>query len=190
MKKERSLYPNHLFYTSLKTEKLVFSDEADKFHFLAMLGRTTQIYGIHADGFCLLDNKVHLLMDTGSTGMTAGAILRECFEENYVDYYQQKYRTNRILRSESECEPILGDYEAIRCLGRLHILPVSCGIARRADDYWWTSWQTYRNRYIWDFVDSGRPLALLDEDRERAMRQLRKRQQRLLLQEKRASLKN
>ncbi len=189
MKTEYKSYPEQLYYTSLRTEKPVFADEADKYHFLAMLGRISQVYGVHADGFCLLDNTVHLLMDTGSTGLTAGAILRECFEENYVDYYQRTHGDSRKIKCESECELIWGKAEAIGCLGWLHILPVSRGITRRADDYWWTSWQTYRNHYIWDFVDSGRPLSLLSEDRDMAMRQLRKKQQRLLMHEKNAPVK-
>ncbi len=189
MKTEYRPYPENLYYTSLTTERPVFADEADKYHFLTMLGRTAQIYGIHADGFCLLDNKIHLLMDTGDTGKTAEAILRECFEENFIAYYKFRHCDDRMLPAESECELIWGEEEAIGCLGWLHTVPVSCGIARRTDDYWWTSWQTYRSRYIWDFVDSKRPLALLDEDRDKALRQLRKRQRMLLLQENGANLK-
>ena len=57
------------------------------------------------------------------------------------------------------------------------MLPVWCGIVQKPEDYWWTSWQTYRDCYNWDFLDCTGPLSLFAWERGSAVKRMRERQQ-------------
>ena len=181
MKTEYPFDPVHQYHASLTTEKLIFADEVDKYHFLSMLGETTQVYGVHTTGFCLLDKSIHVLMDTGESEIGAREVLRDCFDNVYADYYRERHHvTGRInARSSQKAAPNAKRY--LRWLSNLHTMPVTSGIVRTPDDYWWTSWQTYRENYEWPFVETEGALRLISEDREKAIAKLRE-QQRLLLE--------
>ena len=183
MKTEKEFDPVQQYHASLTTEKLVFADEVDKYHFLSMLGEKTRSYGAHTSGFCLLDKSVHVLMDTGESEINARQILRDCFDNAYVGYYRERHGFKNPIRARSGQEAASSEKRYLRWLYQMHVLPVIHGIVREPDDYWWTSWQTYRERYEWPFVETEGALSLLNENHDKALHQLRE-QQNMLIEDK------
>ena len=183
MNTEKLFDPVRQYHVSLTTEKLIFADEVDKYHFLSMLGETTQVYGAHASGFCLLDKSIHVLMDTGDSQLGARQIVRDCFDHSYVEYYRERHGIQGPIHARSAQKAAPNAKRYLRWLYQMHTLPVTSGIVKRPDDYWWTSWQTYREHYEWPFIEIDGPLSLISEDREKALQQLRERQN-LLLEDK------
>ena len=121
----------HLYHASLTTEKPVFADEADKYNFLTMFGKRTRVYGLHAAGFCLLDQAVHIMIDMEASGITGADLLKECFENDYCSYYQKRHQTYHQLGSNAYDGRIGSPAEEISWLSRLHMLPVWCGIVQK-----------------------------------------------------------
>ncbi len=156
-----------IYYSILKGNPRVLADERDKKKFLDTVLQLQQGRKFSVYAFCLLDSSVHLLYRL--PGGAWEELLEELWEE-FRRYYRSTH--GRELSKEEYGFTIrMRTNEEIRLVCReLHYLPVIHGYAARIQDYWWSSYHEYRNRYGWKNIEVRAMLKLFDHTEETARR--------------------
>lgn len=87
--------------------------------------------------------------------------------DQYSGYYSGTGRvSDPEFRATILCDSVRTDSElVIRCLD-IHSLCLQKKCVRRLRDYWWSSYQTYRGNFEWNFINVAPILSELDSDAE------------------------
>jgi len=120
-------------------QQLIFEDDADRTHFLGLLGRTLAQTG-ELFAWCLMDNHVHLLVRLDLPGLSRqmGYLL-----SRYATYFNARHgRTGHLFQSRFSSEPIATDEHLLRAVRYIHCNPQKAGIAL-AREYRWSSYSSY-----------------------------------------------
>ena len=115
----------------------IFLDDEDRERFLDTLKRFINEMGIGLIAYCLMDNHVHLLMNTGEQ---IGMFMKK-IASSYVYYFNRKYdRIGHLFQDRYKSEAVDTD-EYLLVVAR-YILqnPQKAGICK-ADKYQWSSWK-------------------------------------------------
>ena len=163
----------HVWYASLKLEKKAFADERDKKKFLEYLLQSKKEKGLRVFAFSLLDDEVHFLLGTKEEDREAAAQNLWYLLRRYEEYYLVSHGKNRkeSLEGQADCRPLYRTEEILDICRFIHRMPVEEGYVRKLDDYWWSSFLTYRGIYSWEFVDTRPILWCFSDNREKNGRQ-------------------
>ena len=189
------------FYLASQADQKIMANDADKYLFLQYIGAESIHYGIAIHSFILLDDQAHLVV--GRRGGLWGEEQVRVFQEKMFTGFireqaEQAFQKNRftktddVIREQRACgfySPeendiryheertcmALPEYEeALHYCMRIHLLAVRKGYVSGINDYWWSSYQTYRQNYDWPFVSTNPILSRLASDTEEAGRIFRK----------------
>ncbi len=147
-----------VYYADLRMNREILMNEWDKRLFLTALEEAGVLFRIEIYAFCVLDDRIRLL--AGGQEVRSRTIRRmlaasiECYErdtglrgETAAVPADMVIRVN-ILRMEDE-------RDALAALRYIHLTPFSEGYTISAQDYWWTSYSTYRGHYNWTFLNTA-----------------------------------
>ncbi|MCQ2267911.1 MAG: transposase [Bacteroidaceae bacterium] len=132
----------------------IFESEEDYYHFLSALqfakeqiapdgSRLQDLCAYYA--YALMGNHVHLLIQARES--TIGDIVKR-IASSYVFYFNRKYgRDGHLFKERFRSEPCNDMSYFLTLLRYIHQNPVKAGLARRIEDYPYTSWHEYLNDY-------------------------------------------
>jgi hypothetical protein len=144
-----------IYYADVKMNKELFSNEWDKKLLLNALEEAQELLRVEVYAFCVLDDRLRVL--AGGTDVRTRTVRRlvnaalEQFERQ-AELIGEKdaipagtqIRAN-ILRMEDE-------KDVLAVLRYIHLSPLTEGYTISAQDYWWTSYSTYRGHYNWTLL--------------------------------------
>lgn len=147
----------------------IFRTTEDNERYLKILEDYKMRYGFLLYAYVLMENHVHLLMETQKTPLSK---ILQGINQRYTMYFNRRYATVGHL--------FQGRYKAILCekdayllalVKYIHMNPVRTGSVKSPGDYYWSSHLSYigraRSRGI---VDSELVLKMFGEDQGKAIR--------------------
>lgn len=121
--------------------KNLFLDEGDKQRFIDTLFVKKEETGFIVYAYCLMDNHIHLLVKEGTEGL---ATMMKRINASYAYYFNQKYnRVGHLFQDRFKSEPIEDERYLLAVIRYIHNNPVKAGIAKRPEQYKWSSYNLY-----------------------------------------------
>ncbi len=169
-RKLRIQYPGAIYHVTLRgvEQRQLFTDDMDRSRLVDRLAVAVEACGVRLYVFCLMDNHVHLLLETPQANLSA---FMHKLATAYTVYFNRRHRrAGHLTQGRYGAEPVQGD-EYLRRLSRyLHLNPVHMGAWAKAavaerrqylQRYPWSSYRGYAGlAKPWGFVDEGPLLAM------------------------------
>ena len=145
----------------------VFKDKDDFLKYLEILSNYKIRYKYFLYAFVLMNNHVHLLIETQEIPLSK---ILQGINQSYTTYFNRKYKTVGHL--------FQGRYKAILCdrdeyllslVKYIHLNPVRARIVKTPDEYQWSSHHSYIQRTDKiNMIDTDQVLRMFSEDKQRA----------------------
>jgi len=146
----------------------IFFDDEDRLRFIYTLYEKKLGHRFNLHAFCLMDNHVHLMISEGDEDI---ATTMKRITVSYVYYFNKKYeRVGHLFQDRFKSEAIEGDSYAISLARYIHQNPVKANMVKTADEYKWSSCNSYLHRddSFTKILDMDIILDLYSSDREKA----------------------
>ncbi len=119
----------------------IFLDDEDREIFLEKLKQAKEIAEFKLFGYCLMDNHVHLLLESSEE---LGVSIKR-IAVAYVHWHNSKYeRTGHLFQNRYLSETVESDSYLTNVLRYIHQNPIKANIANRPDEYLWSSYHQYK----------------------------------------------
>ena len=161
---EGALY--HIITRGNQRQK-IFKGNEDFLQYLDILSGYKTKYGYHLYAYVLMNNHVHLLIETQETPLSK---ILQGINQRYTAYFNKKYNTSGHL--------FQGRYKAILCdrdkyllslVKYMHLNPVRAKMVNNPDEYRWSSHHSYARRPDKkDIIDEDQVLRMFSEDKSKA----------------------
>ena len=151
-RKLRIQYEGAIYHVTMRgvERRTLFQDNADRERFLTQLSESTKEYSVRLYLFCLMDNHVHLLLETPQANLSA---FMHRLQTAYTVYFNLRHkRTGHLMQGRFGAQLVQGD-KYLRKLSRyIHLNPVFVKplqeqpIAEKVKylrSYSWSSYQSY-----------------------------------------------
>ena len=124
--------------------KAIFLDDADRGAFLSIVSRNRRKYEFRLYAYCLMDNHVHLLIN--SNGSDISQIMKS-INVGYVIYFNRKYvRCGHLFQDRFRSEWIEDEPYLLEVSRYIHLNPVRAKMTTQAMAYLWSSYRAYMNQ--------------------------------------------
>lgn len=135
-------FPHHVIQRG-NDRQLIFRDAADQQRLLTLLGEYGVREKVAIHSYVLMGNHFHLLLtpqtQTGVPRMMQGV------GRSYVQYFNRRHqRTGTLWEGRYRATTVQTDRYCLACMAYIDLNPVRAGIARRPEDYSWSSYAHYR----------------------------------------------
>ncbi len=168
-RRPRVEFPGGLYHVISRGNRrqAVFSGDEDRDRFVRKLRDYKKRYGFRLYAYVLLDNHIHLLLETGSHPLSK---IMQGILQSHSQYYNRRYGTAGHL--------FQGRYTAILCekdayllqlVRYIHLNPVRAGLVRDPAGYRWSSHNSYLAAESGDLIDADLVLALFSQRRATAV---------------------
>jgi len=146
----------------------IFGDEKDYSKYLEILTRYKSQYKYRLYAYVLMNNHVHLLIETKDIPLSK---IQQGINQSYTIYFNKKYNTVGHL-FQGRYKAILCDKEAylLSLIKYIHLNPVSAGIVKEPDEYRWSSHINYIGREKGGIIDIDQVLRMFSENKTKARR--------------------
>lgn len=143
-RKKRTMSRTGIYHVILRgiNQYIIFEDDRDSAYFLTLLKKMHQKHGFVIYAYCLMNNHIHLLLQTKDLHHLAQIMhnLETCF----VRWYNAKYkRVGHLFQGTYRSFPIENANGFLRCIRYIHNNPVRAGIVDNPNDYKWSSSELY-----------------------------------------------
>jgi len=145
----------------------IFKDKDDFLKYLEILSNYKTRYKYFLYAFILMNNHVHLLIETQEIPLSK---ILQGINQSYTTYFNRKYKTLGHL--------FQGRYKAILCdrdeyllslVKYIHLNPVRAKIVKTPDEYQWSSHHSYIQRANRaNIIDTDQILRMFSEDKQKA----------------------
>lgn len=167
-RKPRIEFPGAFYHIIVRGNhgQVVFHDDQDKKKFLSVLNDYWVKFDFTLYAFVLLDNHVHILIETQNIPLSK---IMQGANQRYTQYYNLRYKQSGHL--------FQGRYKAILCqrdsyllklVSYIHLNPVRAGIVLKPSEYTWSSHISYLNNSKSEFLNTSFVLDLLSRSSKNA----------------------
>lgn len=147
--------------------KAIFRDDTDRQRYLDQLGHYQASLGFSLLAYCLLDNHAHLAIRTGGVPL-ARAMAR--IQSSYTQWFNRRHRrVGHLFQGRYKAFLVEEDPYLLSLVRYIHENPVKAGLARRPQDYPWSSDRHYRDGKAPGWLDRTPVLGILGRTRRRAV---------------------
>ncbi len=145
-----------VYYADMRMSREILMNEWDKRLFLTALEEAGELFRTEIYAFCVLDDRIRLL--------AGGLEVRPRTIRRMLAAAMERYERDAGLRGEAGAVPgdtvirvnvlrMEDEKDALAALRYIHLTPFSEGYTISAQDYWWTSYNTYRGHYNWTLLN-------------------------------------
>ena len=155
-------------------KKNIFSDGEDKQRFLEDVAIKQSDIGFFLYAYCLMDNHVHLLLNTNDNDL---AIIMKGIGVRYAYYYNNKHRrVGHVFQDRFRSEPVEDERYLKAVIRYIHNNPVKAEIVIKAEEYLWSSYGSYikLNQQNDKLVDTEFVLKLFTDNRDNAIKEFKR----------------
>jgi REP element-mobilizing transposase RayT len=134
--------------------RAIYRDERDRLQYLRLLRKVRKRAGWLVLAYCLMDNHVHLLIETPEPNLGDGM---RWFHGHYARYFNDRYeRSGHLFQGRYKSVRQRSDEQLMTTLRYIALNPVVAGLSATASGY---SWSSHRSMAL------GGPDPILDADR-------------------------
>lgn len=141
----RQHYPGALYHVTQRGnhKNRIFFDYTDRVNFCLLLQEGVERFGHRIHAFCLMDNHIHLLIQSGKQPISK-ALQNIAFRHS--KRINKKFNTTgHRFQGRYYAGIIEGDNIALEVLKYIHLNPVKANMVERPEDYFWSSHNYYTN---------------------------------------------
>jgi putative transposase len=127
---------HHVFARGNRRQDL-YRDDRDRWTYLAMLGSVVRRCRWRCLAFCLMDNHVHLLLETSDPNLGVGM---QRLHAPYAKLFNQRHGTvGHVFQGRYRSKRIKDDVHLITTLRYIASNPVAAGLCAAEEDWPWSS---------------------------------------------------
>jgi REP element-mobilizing transposase RayT len=116
---------------------LLFHDAVDREGYLWLLGRVVARFRWHCLSYCLMDNHMHLLIETPEPNLGLG--MQRLHGDFGRGFNRRHARSGHVFQGRFGSKPIRDDEQFWTVAGYIAANPVEAGLCRSAGDWRWSS---------------------------------------------------
>ncbi|WP_003544361.1 transposase [Desulfotomaculum nigrificans] len=142
-RKKKIWYPGAMYHIMCRGNhrQNIFRDDADRQFYLMTLLQVKQLYPLFLYSYCLMDNHVHLQVET--TDFEISKIMQR-INKVYAVYFNEKYNfVGHLFQGRFQWELIDKDSYNLEPSRYIHLNPVRAEIIKDPLDYHWSSYSAY-----------------------------------------------
>jgi putative transposase len=129
-------------YARGNAKQLIYLDDVDRRTYLRLLGMTVEKRSWRCLGYCLMENHVHLLLETPKANLAAGMQwLHGLYARNFNDRHK---RVGHLFQGRYGTVRITSDAQLWTALRYLSLNPVEAGLCARPAEWRWGSYRAIR----------------------------------------------
>ncbi len=152
--------------------KLIFRDDDDRREYLDRLIRCRERFGLGVLAYCLMGNHLHLAVERGATKLSRVML---ALQSAYTQWFNRRHdRVGHLFQGRYKAFVIEKDRYLLALVRYIHRNPVEAGLARRPQDYPWSSDRYYRRGQAPEWLDVDDVLPLLGQSRRVAVARYRR----------------
>ena len=122
--------------------KAVFRDDGDRNDYLRRLAHYGEKFGFRLLAYCLMDNHVHLAIETGKAPLSR---VMAGLQSSYTQYFNRRHRrVGHLFQGRYKAFLIEKDAYGLALLRYIHENPVKAGVVSAPHEYEWSSDRYYR----------------------------------------------
>ncbi len=130
----------HIILRSVN-QHIIFEEDSDYQKFLYILSDSKLKYDVKIYAYCLMDNHIHLLMNSANENLSS---FFQSLETRFVRWYNNKYlRSGYLFQGRFHSTVIENDAAFLSTLTYIHDNPVKANICLYPSDYRWSSFNIY-----------------------------------------------
>lgn len=119
----------------------IFRNDCDRATYLGVLARAVGVTGVRILAYVLMPNHLHLVVQTPTPNLH---VLIHRTHRQYVVGFNRAYgRSGHLFGSRYYSKPVLDDTQLLETTRYIHLNPVVAGLARRPEDFPWSSYRSY-----------------------------------------------
>jgi REP element-mobilizing transposase RayT len=142
--------------------RLIFKDDEDRWKYLRLLGKAVERTTWRVLAFCLMDNHVHLMMETPEPNLGNGM---RWFHGKYGRYFNDRHdRIGHLFQSRYGAVRQRTDEQMVGTMRYVVLNPVEAGLCAGPADYPWSSHRWMTAGITSSVLDVDRALWYLDGD--------------------------
>jgi putative transposase len=140
----------------------IVCDDDDRRRLLARLSRAIELHGWSCLAYCLLDNHLHLIVETPEPNLGVGM---KWFKAAYAQDFNHRHgRTGHLFGGRFYSEIVRRERHLVGAIIYVILNPVRAGIVADARHWPWSSYPaTIGLVPVPPFLDAGKTVALVDE---------------------------
>lgn len=143
-RKHRIYFNKAVYHITIRgnNRQRILKKEEDKEVFLLSLGKFRKRFVFKLYGFVVMDNHVHLIIET-SSHITISKIMHALTLSYSVKFRRRYGYTGYVWQGRFKSNVIEGDTYILNCLDYIHHNPVRAKMVAHAKDYVWSSYYCY-----------------------------------------------
>jgi putative transposase len=139
----------------------IYLDDTDRRNYLSMLGRVCRRKRWRGLAYCLMDNHVHLLLETPEANLGAGM---QRLHSLYAQTFNERHRrSGHVFQGRYGAVRMLSDEQLWTAVAYIVRNPVDAGLCERPGEWPWSSHAATLGRSSQDWLDVERLLGHLGE---------------------------
>ena len=142
---KRLYYQNAVYHVCIRgnNKQYILQEEEDKVIFLKSLEKFRTRFGFKLYGFVVMDNHVHLVIQTNS--LVSISKIMHAITLSYSVKFRKKYGyTGYVWQGRFRSNVIEGEHYILECIDYIHNNPVRAKIVDKITDYPWSSYHFYQ----------------------------------------------
>ncbi len=155
-------------YVSWEAAGRPFASEAKRIRLIRGLCMAAMYEGCSINAFIVLDDSIHLLLHAENKRALQSGYLPARLKNASAGCWPEEAEQQKLRESCSGWS-IRAGQEAARFCCDIHMLALRRHYVEDLNDYWFSSWQTYRGWYIWFGLNMDPVLDGISADREEAL---------------------
>lgn len=137
----RVQFPHAVYHVTARgiLRQDIFFDEKDRLRFLEGFSRIHERHGVFLHAYVLMTNHLHLLLETPQANLSRAM---HDLNAGYASYVRTKYaRAGHVLQGRFKAAVVQKEGYLLEVSRYVHLNPVRAGIAKRPEDYRWSSYR-------------------------------------------------
>ena len=146
----------------------VFDGDETRLLYFHLLAKTVRARAVKCHRYCLMDNHVHLVLETAEEGQLGQAL--QLLNSAYACAFNEIVgRRGYLFERPYTSKRLVGESHTLECCRYVDLNPVRAGMRERAEQYAWSSYRaTVGLARVPLFLTMDWALGLFDEDGRRA----------------------
>src|SRR2546423_3250668 len=147
----------HHVYARGNDRRAIYVDDFDRAAYLTTLGRVVSIKGWRCLAYCLMDNHVHLLIETPEPNLGSGI---QRLHGQYAQAHNERHgRSGHLFQGRFGANRIRSDQQLLGTAAYIARNPVESGLCTRPDQWRWGSHRLTISPPAPDWLDVDRLLS-------------------------------
>jgi putative transposase len=162
-RKLRVWFPGAMYHIINRGNKkaVIFYDSQDYLKYLSILADTKELFPFHLSSYCLMNNHIHLLMETENIPIHE---IMKNINTLYAIYFNKRHElSGHVFQGRYDSKLIEDRNNLLNVSKYIHLNPLEAKLVKKLEDYPWSSYPSYLTATQNPLLSSERLLSQFSE---------------------------